>query len=474
MLFTTVSNAPVVGKGHPSLRRRLLAYVLLPTLALMVAATGVVYLLALHYANAVHDRDLTWSTLGLSDAIEDGHSNGALSGEARALLEFNPGGRTFYSIRSMRHGLMAGSAAELGPTGEMRPGEAPLLYDDVVSGLPVRAAAVSIWSPAEQGDRLVVSMAETLDDRRLVAREILVLTLAVETLLIAALLLLMWRGVTFGLRILDAPIANLAASERTLAPLSDRTIPAEIMPLTREIDRLLERVQALLTLQERFVADAAHQLRTPLAGLAMHVERARTATSEQERQAALAHVQTLTARATRNATQLLSLARTQAPQPAFAAMLPTDLAREVPPLVAARVPEAIQHDVDLGYEGHAGEAPVLAQPGALQDVVDNLVDNALRHAPRGGTITVAVHADAESGETSLTVDDNGPGVPDEVLPRLGERFFRAPGAVEGGSGLGLAIVRRIAERHGAHLAFGRSLLGGLRVELRFPQPQGRR
>jgi len=474
MLFTTASSVQVGGRRHPSLRRRLLAYVLLPTLALMVAATIVVYFLALHYANAVHDRDLTWSTLGLSDAIEDGHSNGRLSDEARALLEFNPGGHTFYSIRSIRHGLMAGSAEELGPSVPMRAGQAPLLYDDVVAGLPVRAAAVSIWSPTEQGDRLVVSMAETLDDRHLVAREILALTLAAEVLLIVALLLLMWRGVTFGLRILEAPIANLAASERTLAPLSDQTIPVEILPLTREIDRLFERVQALLTLQERFVADAAHQLRTPLAGLAMHVERARTAASEQERQAAVAHVQALTTRATRNATQLLSLARTQAPQPAFAALLPTDLAREVPPLVAARVPEAIQRDIDLGYEGSVDAAPVLAQPGALQDVVDNLLDNALRHAPPGGTITVAVLVDSDSGATRLTVDDSGPGVPDDVLPRLGERFFRAPGAIEGGSGLGLAIVRRIAERHGAHLAFGRSPLGGLHVELQFPPTGGGR
>jgi two-component system sensor histidine kinase TctE len=474
MLFATPSGTPVAGRRPPSLRRRLLAYVLLPSLAMMVVATIVAYVLALHYANAVHDRDLVWSTLGLSDAIEDGHSNGRLSGEARALLEFNPGGRTFYSVRSIRHGLMEGSAQELGPPLAMVAGQVPVLYDDVVAGLPVRAAAVSIWSPTEQGDRLVVSMAETLDNRHLVAREILALTLAVETVLIVALLLLMWRGVAFGLRILDAPIANMAASGRTLAPLSDQAIPAEILPLTREIDRLFERVQALLTLQERFVADAAHQLRTPLAGLAMHVERARAATSEQERQAALAHVQALTSRATRNATQLLSLARAQAPQPAFAELVRTDLARDVPPLVAARVPEAIEHGVDLGYEGECDAAPVLGQPGALQDVVDNLVDNAMRHAPPGGTITVGVHVDEDSGSSCLTVDDNGPGVPDAMLSRLGERFFRAPGAVEGGSGLGLAIVRRIAERHGAHLAFGRSLLGGLRVELRFPPTEDAR
>jgi len=440
--------------------------VLLPSLGLMLVETVLVYLVAIHYSNGVHDRDLVSSALGLADAIEDGRSDGRLSEESKALLEYDPDGRTFYSVRSRKHGFVGGTAEHLVAPGQLAPGKVPVLFDTIISGVQVRAASVRIWSPTERGDSLLVSIAESLHDRQLVAREILVLTLLVEALLIVALLTLMWHGVGFSLRILDLPVRQLAASERTLAPLSGDTIPVEILPMTRAIDALFERVQALLSLQERFVADAAHQLRTPLAGLALHVERARNARTDGEIQAALAQVQALTARVTRSATQLLSLARAQAPQADGLPTVRMDVSKRLPELVAARVPEALDADIDLGYESDGNAAIVFVQPGTMQELLDNLVDNALRYTPRGGTITVS--ARVVRHRLQVAVDDSGPGVEDALLPRLGERFFRTPDAAEGGSGLGLAIVRRIAELHGATLGFGRSALGGLRVALQFP------
>lgn len=459
-----------VAHRQPSLRRRLLAFLLIPTLVLMVLDTAFVYFVALHYSNVIHDRDLAFSTLGLAQALQEGHSGGGLTQEAHLLLEYNPNGQSFFSVRSDRHGVVSSSEARIPLLREAPEGRAPVLFDASIHAMPVRVASVTIPSPVESGDRLVVSLAESLHGRHERAREILWLTIPTESALIVVLLALVWQGVKSGLQILDPPIRRLAIRERNLAPISGADIPIEILPFTRAIDVLFGRVQALVALQERFIADAAHQLRTPLAGLAMHVERASSATSKSDFLAAMKHVQALTARVTRSATQLLALARAQgrqddAPTPHY-----VDLAVHLPEIVALRIPESLQADVDLGYDADDQQAVIRGDAHALQELFDNLIDNALNHA-RGGVVTISLRVPSAPSEGILVaVDDDGPGVPDALIPRLGERFFRSPGAPGGGSGLGLAIVQRIAEVHGARLSFGRSTLGGLRVELLFPGP----
>ena len=475
------TGASPASRRQPSLRRRLLAFLLIPTLVLMLLDTAFVYFVALRYANQIHDRDLAISTVGLAQALQQGRSDGRLTPEARRLLEYNPNGRSFFSVRSARHGVISGSGAHIAQPHAPLPGALPVLYDAAIGALAVRAASVRIASPVDPGDSLIVSMAESLYDRQQQAREILLITIPIESLLIVILLGLVWQGVKFGLRILDVPIRRLAMRERNLEPISGPDIPIEILPMTRTIDGLFERVQSLVAIQERFVADAAHQLRTPLAGLAMHVERAVSARSPDDMQAALTQVQILTTRVTRSATQLLALARAQAPQEGGSTLSPLNLVQWLPTMVALRIPESLQAGVDLGYESpahatarnddvDAGAAIMInAEGNALQELLDNLIDNALNNVSRGGTITVSLQPGANPGEAArVAIEDDGPGVPDDTLGRLGERFFRAPGAPDGGSGLGLAIVRRIADVHGAQVRFGRAVLGGLRVELRFP------
>lgn len=461
-------------RTQPSLRRRLLVYLLIPTLLLMLVDAVFVYFVALNYSNGVHDRDLVYSTMGLADAIDDAHSNGRMDEASRALIEFDPEGRTFYSVRSRRNGLVDGSARQLSPPRTLRVSDHPVLYDAVIGTLPVRAASLVMRSPVDAGDELVVSMAESFHDRDLTAREILMITIPTEALLIVILLALVWQGVQSGLRILDVPIRRLALGDHGFDPVSGPDIPVEILPLTRAIDGLFERVQSLVAVQERFVADAAHQLRTPLAGLAMHVERACAARNEADFDVAMQHVKVLTARVTRAATQLLSLARFQAPQDDAALPERIDFAQWLPGIVAARVPESLDAAVDLGYEGGVQPAFVAGEPRALQELFDNLIDNALRHVSPGGTVTVSLQPRVVRGAcVRVAVEDDGPGVPDDVIDRLGERFFRGPGAADGGSGLGLAIVRRIADVHGARVGFERSAMGGLRVVLDFPGDQAR-
>ncbi len=456
-------------RRQPSLRRRLLVFLLIPTLVLMLLDTAFVYFVALRYSNGIHDRDLVFSTLGLARALQEGRSGGHLTQEAHLLLEYNPNGRSYFSVRSARHGVISSSKARIPPLREARTGSPPVLFDASIDAMAVRVASVTIPSPVEPGDTLVVSLAESLHGRHQRAREILWLTIPIESALIVVLLALVWQGVKSGLRILDPPIRRLAARERNLEPISGADIPIEILPLTRAIDALFERVQSLVAIQERFVADAAHQLRTPLAGLAMHVERASTANSTSDFATAMQHVQALTTRVTRSATQLLALARVQGRQGTASISQSVDLALRLPEIVALRIPESLHAGVDLGYDADGLPAIIRGDASALQELFDNLIDNALNHVSRGGIVTVSLRSPSTPGEGVLAaVDDDGPGVPDAVIPRLGERFFRAPGAPVGGSGLGLAIVQRIAEVHGARMSFGRSKLGGLRVALLFP------
>jgi two-component system sensor histidine kinase TctE len=174
----------------------------------------------------------------------------------------------------------------------------------------------------------------------------------------------------------------------------------------------------------------------------------------------------LTHRASRTSTQLLALTRAQLPEPENRPLDPLDLNTLIPELVGLRVHEALAAGVDLGYDGSDTPVWIEGDRATLQELLDNLIDNALRYAGRRSVVTVGVAFNG--GRPMLSIEDNGPGVPPAFLARLGERFFRVPGSDEEGTGLGLAIVQRIAQRHRARVLYLRSNEGGLRVEVLFP------
>jgi two-component system sensor histidine kinase TctE len=318
----------------------------------------------------------------------------------------------------------------------------------------------------DRGDQLTVTVAETLRDRHIEARQILLLSIPAQTLLIIVAFVLIRFGVRTGLRQLDPLTARLASREHDLSPIGDADVPIEILPLTRTIDGLFSRLRGMLSLHERFIADAAHQLRTPLAGLQVHVERAQANPDPSTVADALAHIQRLIQRANRATTQLLALTRAQTSGLETQDDQRLDLAILIPELVGLRIHEALVADVDLGYDGPSGPLWISGDRHQLQELIDNLIDNGLRYAGPKSEMTVSLARDGAG--ICLAVEDNGPGVPAEWFDRLGERFFRVPGNQESGSGLGLAIVQRIAERHGAQLRYLSGTDGGLRVEIIFP------
>jgi two-component system sensor histidine kinase TctE len=450
----------------PSLRRRLLLFLLVPMLALLLVDGAVTYFVALSYSNRVHDSGLEDDLRTLAQMFRLKRTSGELPEEARFLLEYEPNGHNYYAVRSSKHGLISGNGAFAQP--EAPPPDAqPRLYDSELGGKRLRAAELSLRSPADAQDVLTIAIAETLNDRRLRARQILLLTIPLQTVFILGILSLVWLGVTRGLRILEPLTRRLAAREHELGPISGADVPVEILPLTQTIDALFARLSTVLEAQKRFMADAAHQLRTPLAGLSLHTDRALSDPSPETLRDALEHIHKLTGRTTRTAMQLLALTRASNPLHATDASTPVDLALLVPEIVGARVQEALHADIDLGYEGpHAG-ALILGVADSLRELLDNLIDNALRYAGAQARVTVRVQH-LPAGGVALQVEDDGPGVPPELWSRLGERFFRAPGAHEGGSGLGLAIVGQIASQHHARIAYSSATGGGLRVSVQFP------
>ena len=285
-----------------------------------------------------------------------------------------------------------------------------------------------------------------------------------ELLIALATLVIVWFGVKRGLQ----PLARLsdeikARSAGDLRPIDAAGAPEEARPLVGALNGLLGEVSAASRKQQRFLADAAHQLRTPLAGLQTHTELALAQPMPEACRAQLEQVHRATIRTARLANQLLALARAE--PGARSANADLDLKNIAGGEADAWVRQAVSRDIDLGFELES--ARVDGDAFLLREALSNLVHNALEYSPRGGRVTV--RTGRRNGHAFLEVEDDGPGIAPAERGRVLERFYRVPGTPGTGSGLGLAIVREIAAGHGAsrcHRRFGPA--GGCRVGITFP------
>ena len=282
------------------------------------------------------------------------------------------------------------------------------------------------------------------------------------SLLLAALL---WWAIGWGL----APLRNMAAVIRarhadSLQPLQLEPLPSELAPMQAALNRLLGQIEQLLERERRFIADAAHELRTPLAVLRVHVQNATQARDEAERQQSLGYLLGGIDRATRVVNQLLTLARME-PLIERGEMAQVDvlaLARET---LAELTPWVLKQGLELDLEAGEGDYHLNADPGSLGIALQNLVTNAVNHSPAGGRLHVRLSADAQ--RLLLQVEDQGPGIPAEDLERVFERFY-SRGTVQG-AGLGLAIVQSIARRHAGQIRLRNLDSGGLQASLELPR-----
>jgi two-component system sensor histidine kinase TctE len=278
-------------------------------------------------------------------------------------------------------------------------------------------------------------------------------------------MVLVWFGILRSLAPLERLRSEIAQrSARDLRPLDGSYAPAEVRPLVGTLNELLGNLRDALDSQQRFTANAAHQLRTPLAGLQTQVELALRQPAPEPMLRSLDQLRGATVRAAHLANQLLALSRAEPGGHRPDALRALDLRSVAQDAAATWVPRALPKDLDLGFE--IEHAPVSGDARLLRDLLDNLLENAIRYTPEGGRITV--RTGVEGDQSVVSVEDDGPGIPADQRERVFQRFYRVPGSTGDGSGLGLAIVHEIVNAHGASASIDSGTDGrGTRVQVRF-------
>jgi two-component system sensor histidine kinase TctE len=442
-----------------SIRRQLLGFLVLSAIVVLSGAAAITYVVAVQLTNNAYDRSLLDPALDIADNVRIDAAGGHVDLPEKALeaLIYDLTDKVLFQVRSPTNTVIDGVAALPAPP-SIEPGR-HIFFNSTYNGEPIRVAALRSVTGFS------VQVGETLHKRNRLVLEILVAEL-VSTLLIAlASIALAWIGMTRGLRPFEKLREDLLDREpQDLRPLPAAGLPVEIAPVVSAFNDLLDHVADANTSQRRFFSNAAHQLRTPLAGLQLHLELLLRRELPLDVRAELERMQSATIRASRLANQLLALAKAEGGPDRDQERGAIDL-RDVAATGARDwTAAALAKGIDLGFSLEC--ASVVGDRLLLPEMLDNLIDNALRYTPAGGRVTVSTGQDEQA--SYLSVEDTGPGIPVEERYKVQERFYRVAGTPGDGSGLGLAIVREVIERHGATLEILDSAThGGTRVRAMF-------
>jgi two-component system, OmpR family, sensor histidine kinase TctE len=422
------------------------------------------YYTALHFANLVYDRWLIDSNHSIATAVRtrDGRVEVDLPHAALEVFQFDEVDTTYYRIDSAQQGLIAGEPA-LTPIPNVPQGQVRLA-DSRIGGHPVRVVSSRLALPAADSNA-TISVAETLIKRLTLTREIVLAMVAPQVALLAVALSLAWLNVNRALK----PLTDLAQAIESrghdnLTPVSEVNLPMEARVLAARLNELFERVNTAMQSQERFVGDAAHQLRTPLAAVVLHADAAERAGSQEAQRRELRSLRVSADRAARLSQQLLVLMRA-GPAAAVARFVPLDLAALVRRVGEEWVPQMLLRGVDFGLAVPETAVMVSGDESLLGELLSNLLDNALRYGQSEGRVTLGV---SRSPHNALYVEDDGPGIALAEQERIFERFYRTPGTTGEGCGLGLSIVKQIAELHQAAVSI-RSDIASARFTVSFPR-----
>jgi two-component system sensor histidine kinase TctE len=428
-----------------SIRRRLLLFLLPPLTLLMLVGVFINYRTATIFVRAAYDQKLADMARSFATQIQQGKPTPTAAPSGILFSISTPGGQTLAG----QPGLPAAAS-----------GSAPLTYGDAnLSGQDLRLATYRI-------PEAVITVAENDASRPNPGRFILASNWLIDFIQLDIILLIVWIGVHFGLKPLLALRRQIEArSARELSPLDTAPVPAEVRPLIDALNLLFELHAGAAQAQGRFVADTAHQLRTPIAGLLGSLQVLMREPGAAPLQSRLASLYEGVSTLSHSANQLLALARADRSTTLNDGFGKTDLKSVVERIVERNVDRAVECGLDLGAE--CSPASVEANARLLDDLLGNLMDNALKYTPSGGRVTVRCGYDA--GRPFLEVEDDGPGIPESERPRVLERFYRIPGSAPGGCGLGLAIVDEIAKQHDARLSIESGAAHrGVRINLLFP------
>lgn len=443
--------------GAPSLHRQLLLWLLLPQVVLWIAAAFFTWDLAVRHANEAIDASLLQASRALARQIKPTASGLFidLPRSAQEILEADPADRVLYAVSSPPGQLLLGDA-NLPPASVEQPAkDKPYFYDADYPGPagPERVRVVALFLPfGMEGTRdgtMLVQVARSRANREELARRIFVDTALPLSGLIALMTLVVWAGIRAGLQ----PLAHLQRQVEgrrpsSLEPIELRAAPPEVRALAGAMNDLLAAVRHSVVTQKRFISDAAHQLRTPLAGLKGQTELALREAGDPALFERLRRVHESALRSARLVNQLLTLARAEPESAVLEDRVPLDLRRLASEVAAEWVPRALAEGVDLGFDSPQDDAAAPARVRGvallLREALTNLVDNAVHYAGRGATVTVRV---ARRGDTVyLDVEDDGPGIAEARREHVFERFVRDT-QLGSGCGLGLSIVREIVQRH---------------------------
>ena len=445
-----------------SLFGEILDWMLTPLLLLWPVSLALTWLVAQGLANKPFDRALEYNAHALAQLVTVQHSKVQfnLPQPASEILRADDSDIVYYQVTGPGRKFLSGERDLPLPDDDdhTAPGEVRL-RDAELRGVEIRVAYIWVRLALPDAPLALVQVAETREKRSVLATEIIKGVMLPQFVILPLAVLLVWLALARGIQPLNQLEQRIRErSPDDLSPLDDRTVPLEVAPLVSSVNDLLTRLGDSLATQKRFLADAAHQLKTPLAGLRMQADLAqREGTSTEELKRSLQQIGRSSIRATHTVNQLLALARAEGSGVGIA-RVPCDLAKLTIEVVRDSVPRALDKQIDLGYDGAQPGAPGVrmdGNPTLLKEMVRNLVDNAINYTPsspdKPGMVTARVLADTFGHVLLLQVEDSGPGVPEAERELVFQPFYRALGSEADGSGLGLPIVMEIARQHEAEV-----------------------
>jgi two-component system sensor histidine kinase TctE len=453
----------VFQREQRSLFGEILDWMLTPLLLLWPVSLVLTWLVAQNIAGKPFDRALEYNVRAMAQLITIKRSSAefALPRPARELLRADDSDTVYYQVIGPRGEFLSGERElPAPPVEDVLEVDEVRIRDDVVKGFDVKVAYMWVNLPVPGKQPALVQVAETLEKRSVLATEIVKGVMLPQFVILPLAVLLVWLALVQAIRPLNQLEERIRARKPDdLSPIDAQAVPVEVTPLVESVNDLLLRLTDSIATQKRFLADAAHQLKTPLAGLRMQADLAqREGASAEDLKQSLRQIGRASIRATHSVNQLLALARAES----SGSVMPRsvcDLAELTMSVVRDSVPRALEKHIDLGYEGtEAGNSSctLLGNPTLLKEMVRNLVDNAINYTPSTlespGVITVRVLTDPFGRTLVLQVEDSGPGVPEPERELVFQPFYRALGTEADGSGLGLPIVMEIAQQHGGSVS----------------------
>lgn len=453
-----------------TLRSRLLLWVSAPLLGLWVMSTMIDHDVASGFVNLNYDRALLDTALDLGRNVREANNQLYLDLPQPVIEMLISGeqGRFYYRANGPAGEYITGDPDLPDPPEEAKD-DRVTYYDGMYRNEPIRAVALRVpVRPGSGKGSIIVQVAEKTSLRDDFARQLMLRMMVPQGILVVLAAMAVWLGVGLGLRALTSVRSEIEnRSHVDLSPIRETNTPYEVRPLVRAMNDLLSRLSAALAAQQRFIADAAHQLRTPVAALKTQTELAVRQVHDGEAKATLQQLHAAADHAARLVNQLLTLARAEPGSHRSLMRERIKLANLARETAGEWVPRALNRSIDLGFDDTSVDAEISADPFLIRELMNNLIDNALNYTPAEGRVTVRVLQNA--GSVILEVEDEGCGIPEEERERVFERFYRSAGGSPEGCGLGLAIVREIAQGHGATVAIHSGANSrGTRIIIAFP------